>query len=301
MAERWIRHTVSAEEAGRELQSILTDRLGLSRRMIQRLTRSAGIRLNGRSPYLKRQVREGEVVAARIAAREEPRVTAVAMDLHILFEDDHLLVVDKPAGLLVHPVGGSSGPTLVNGLAHHLEQRGVHARVRPVHRLDRDTSGLLLVALTAFAHQALDRQLRERALRRRYLAIVEGEPDFSERVVEAPIGRAPGNPQLRAVDPRGDHAVTRLRVDRRLPGAAVLEAELDTGRTHQIRVHLSHLGHPLIGDRVYGSRRRGSGRQALHASRISFRHPLSGEPMEFSSPLPADLDELVARLSPPAG
>lgn len=294
-----MRHTVVAEEAGRELQSILTDRMGVSRRMIQRLTRSGGIRLNGRAPYLKRQVREGDVVAARIAAREASRIAGVAMDLSVLFEDDHLLVVDKPAGLLVHPVDGSTVPTLVHGLAHHLEQRGVEARVRPVHRLDRDTSGLLVIALTAFAHQALDRQLRERTLRRHYLALVEGEPDFADHVVEAPIARAPGNPNLRTVHPDGDAAKTRLRVERRFRGATLLEAELETGRTHQIRVHLAHLGHPLLGDRAYGSKRRATGRQALHAYRVTFRHPLTDAAMEFTSPLPQDLQDLITRLPPP--
>ena len=301
MASSWIRHTVAATEAGLELQAILTGPMGLSRRMIQRLTRASGIRLNGRAPYLKRAVKAGDVVAVRVAFEENAGVVPVAMELVIPYEDEHLLVVDKPAGLLVHPLREDSAPTLVHGLAHHLESGGVRSRLRPVHRLDRETSGLLLIALTAFAHQALDRQLRERSLRRHYLALVEGVIDFEQRTVELPIGRAPGRPHLRAVDPAGDPALTRVRVIERFARATLLEAELDTGRTHQIRVHLAHLGHPLIGDRQYGARMPGSGRQALHAARLEFRHPLSGATHTFESPLPADLAAVRTKLEEALG
>lgn len=293
-----MRHTVSAEEAGSTVQEILTGVLAISRRMIQKLTRASGIRLNGRPAYLRRQVREGDVVAARLAFEEAPALEAVAMDLAIVFEDEHLLVVDKPAGLLVHPVGRGGEATLAHGVAHHLAAAGVRTRVRPVHRLDRDTSGLVLFAKSAYVHQALDRQLRERGVRRSYLAFVHGVPQPPEQTVDAPIGAHPSDRNLRAVvDRGGDRAVTRFRTVRSTGSAALLEVELDTGRTHQIRAHLAHLGHPLLGDVRYGASPGAPGRQALHAARLAFTHPVTHLAIEVTSPLPAALRDVI----PPNG
>jgi len=219
------------------------------------------------------------------------------MALAVVYEDDHLLVVDKPAGILVHPVGNSGEVTLAHGIAHHLLQAGVQTRVRPVHRLDRDTSGLLLVARSAFVHQALDRQLRDHEVRRSYLAFVSGVPSPAEQVVDAPIGAHPRHPHLRAVVASGGaRAVTRFAVRETFEGAAVLEVELETGRTHQIRVHLAHIGHPLLGDVRYGAAPRPLARQALHAARLSFQHPLTKQAVELASALPADLEELRREL-----
>ena len=293
-APRWTRHTVTDDEAGRTLQEILTGSLGVSRRMIQRLTRAAGIRLNGRAAYLKRAVRAGDVVAARLTYEEEPALDPVAMPLVIRYEDGDVLVVDKPAGLLVHPVGRGGEATLAHGVAHHLDRAGVRARVRPVHRLDRDTSGLVLFAKSAHVHQALDRQLREGVMRRSYLAFVAAATPLAEGLIDAPIGPHPRDPNLRSVVAAGgDSAVTRYRTLRTSVSAAMLEIELETGRTHQIRVHLAHLGHPLLGDVRYGGRPGPPGRQALHAARLSFDHPRTGERIDVRSPLPEELAALV--------
>lgn len=284
-------------EVGCTVQEILTTSLGVSRRMVQKLTRASGIRLNGRAAYLQRKVRVGDVVAARISHEEDPGLDPVQMPLQILHEDDQLLVVDKPAGLLVHPVGTSSKPTLAHGIAHHLLQAGTRTRVRPVHRLDRDTSGLLIVAKSAFAHQALDRQLRNRELKRTYLAFVEGSPSPPEQVIDSPIGRHPRDPSLRAVVERGgDPALTRFELLEPYPDAALLEVQLDTGRTHQIRVHLAHIGHPLLGDVRYGAAVNPLPRQALHASKLAFHHPLTGAEIELKSALPDDLEDLRTEL-----
>ncbi|HEX6927117.1 MAG TPA: RluA family pseudouridine synthase [Longimicrobiaceae bacterium] len=293
----WIRHIVSEAEAGRPLQEVLIRSVGISRRMLQRLTRTGGLLVNGRASYLKGPVRAGDVVAVRIAGEEDPGLSPVPMELAIAFEDEHLLVVDKPAGLLVHPVRVQSEPTLAHGIIHHLLSGGVRRRVRPVHRLDRGTSGLLLVAKHAFAHQALDRQLRKRRLRREYLALVHGATLPSEGEIDAPIGPHPEDPNLRAVAVKGgDPALTRFRVLERYTDAALLRLQLETGRTHQIRVHLSHLGHPVIGDARYGGRRLPSGRQALHAAYLSFRHPISGNSIELHAPLPRELEDLKRQL-----
>jgi RluA family pseudouridine synthase len=302
-SDRWTSHPVSAVEAGRTVQEILTGSLGVSRRMIQKLTRSGGIRLNRRPAFLGRKVREGDVVAARLAPPEEPGLRAVPMELAIAYEDEHLLVVDKPAGLLVHPVGREGEVTLAHGLTHHFQRAGIQAKVRPVHRLDRDTTGLVLIARTAFVHQALDRQLRAHEIRRTYLAFTCGTPLPAEGVVDAPIGPHPRHPHLRAVGGPGDApAVTRYRTLEVMMGAALLEVELETGRTHQIRVHLAHLGYPLLGDVQYGAPARADlPRQALHAARLTFQHPVSHRLIEVESPLPADLEELRRRLRPAGG
>jgi RluA family pseudouridine synthase len=294
---KWAEHVVTAEEAGRTVQEILIDTLRVSRRMIQRLTRSDGIRLDRHSTHLQRKVRAGQTVAARVGAAEESTLEPVEMQLDIAYEDADLLVVNKAPFLLVHPVAPHHRATLAHGVTHHFLAQGLHTRVRPVHRLDRDTSGLLLIAKSAYIHQILDRQLRERTIQREYLALVGGEVEPEEGVVDAPIGRSPRDPSLRAVMPRGEPARTRFRVVERYDGATLVELQLETGRTHQIRVHLAHLGYPLLGDVQYGGVMvTGLHRQALHAGRLAFVHPTSGDRVELEAPLPDDLARVRAEL-----
>jgi len=284
-------------EEGRTVQEILTGEMGISRRMIQRLTRGRGILVNRKPGFLARRVRAGDVVAARLAEHEEPGVEPVKMELRVVHEDRDVLVLDKPVSLLVHPTSPGHTRTLAHGIAYHFQAQGIAVRVRPVHRIDRDTSGLVMVAKSGFAHQHLDRQLRERTLRREYLAVVRGRVEDEEGAVDAPIGRDPRNPSLRAVRPGGDEARTRFRVRERLRDATLLRVELDTGRTHQVRVHMAHLGHPLLGDRSYGGAAPALIRRpALHAWRLSFVHPATRERMELEAPVPADMEALLARL-----
>ena len=297
MAEKraggWTEHTVTGAQAGQTVQEIVTGTMGVSRRQIQKLTRSRGIVLNRRPTYLAKPVQRGDVVAVRLGGEAAPRLAPVAMELNVVYEDAHLLVLDKPPYLLVHPTQPDQQHTLVHGVAHYYCVRGVRAGVHPVHRLDRDTSGLVVIAKDARTHQRLDEQLRARALRRRYLALVDGVLREDAGVVDAPIARHPTQPVLRAVRPDGEPARTRWRVIERFAAATLVELELETGRTHQIRVHLAHLGHPLLGDRQYG--RRGLKliqRQALHAWRLAFRHPASGEPVELEAALPPDMTQL---------
>lgn len=304
LPRRWAEHTVSAEEAGLTVQDILTGKMGISRRMIQRLTRAQGILVNRKASYLARNVRTGDVVAARTSENEAAALEPIAMELRVVHEDRDVLVLDKPASILVHPTSPEHTRTLSHGIAHHFAAQGIAAKVRPVHRIDRDTSGLLLVAKSGFAQQHLDRQLRERGLRREYLAIVRGVVPHDEGVIDAPIGRHPRNPSLRAVRPGGEEARTRFQVRERFPDATLLELELDTGRTHQIRVHMAHLGHPVLGDRPYGGAAPALiRRQALHAVRLSFVHPATREHLQFDAPLPDDMASLVGSLragSPPS-
>lgn len=300
-APRWAEHTVAPDEAGRTVEDILTGSLRISRRMIQKLTRSKGIRLNRKAAFLARKVKSGDVVGARVTTEEEVGLEPWATKLAILHEDRDILLLNKPPFLLVHPLSPEHRETLAHGIAHHYLQQDLRTKVRPVHRLDRDTSGVLLIAKTAVAHQRLDRQLRERTMKREYLALVDGVVTEESGVIDAPIGRDRRRPHLRTVrTDGGDAALTRYQVVERYDVATLVRLELETGRTHQIRVHMMHRGHPLLGDRQYG--RKGlslMSRQALHASRLAFLHPNTDEPLSFEAPLPADMAELRDTLRQP--
>jgi 23S rRNA pseudouridine1911/1915/1917 synthase len=229
-----------------------------------------------------------------------------------VFEDDHLLVVDKPAGLVVHPAAGNFDGTLVNALLHHCAGRlsGIGGVARPgiVHRIDKGTSGLLVVAKTDVAHEGLAAQFARHSIDRRYQAIVAGIPNPPSGTVDAPLARSSANRQKMAIveDGRGKRAVTHYRLDRALRGASVVECRLETGRTHQVRVHMTSIGHPLLGDPVYGRSRSGHRellkrlnfeRQALHAAELGFIHPVTGEALSFKSAVPSDMQELLSALA----
>ncbi|MET0366153.1 MAG: RluA family pseudouridine synthase [Sphingobium sp.] len=232
--------------------------------------------------------------------------------LVIVHEDAHLIVVDKAPGMVVHPAAGNLDGTLVNALLAHCQGQlsGIGGVARPgiVHRIDKDTSGLLVVAKTDKAHEGLARQFKDHSIRRLYQAIVNGVPTTTKGTVDTWIGRSDADRKKMAVqrEGRGKHAVTHYRVVDRLKGAAMVECRLETGRTHQVRVHMAHLGHPLLGDPVYArgqSRHRellkqlGFERQALHAARLGFIHPVDGSDLNFESPLPRDMQELFSHLN----
>lgn len=236
--------------------------------------------------------------------------TAEAQDipLVIVHEDEHLLVVDKPAGLVVHPAVGNLDGTLVNALLHHCRGQlsGIGGVARPgiVHRIDKDTSGLLVVAKTDRAHEGLARQFKAHTITRRYLALTAGRPTSLAGTVEAPLARAPNDRKKMAIVKGGKRAVTHYKVLKRLYKSALVECRLETGRTHQVRVHMASLGHPLLGDPVYGHvrdlgellRTLNFRRQALHATELGFIHPVDSTALAFQSPIPADMQELFSHL-----
>jgi 23S rRNA pseudouridine1911/1915/1917 synthase len=231
--------------------------------------------------------------------------------LDIVFEDDHLLVVDKPAGMVVHPAAGNPDRTLVNALLHHCAGRlsGIGGVARPgiVHRIDKDTSGLLVVAKTDLAHEGLAAQFARHDLDRRYLAIVAGRPNPARGIVDAPLARSSSNRKKMAIveNGRGKRAVTHYAMLASLADSALVECRLETGRTHQVRVHMSSIGHPLLGDPVYGSRkahrellkRLDFERQALHAAQLGFIHPVTRSSLSFKSAVPSDMQELLSALA----
>jgi 23S rRNA pseudouridine1911/1915/1917 synthase len=284
----------------------------LSRERLKALIRSGALETSNaavRDPTLK--VRGGETFRLAVPeptpAHNEPQDIA----LNIVFEDEHLLVVDKPAGLVVHPAAGNRDGTLVNALLHHcggtLSGIGGVARPGIVHRIDKDTSGLLVVAKIDVAHEGLARQFAAHSIDRRYLAIVSGVPKAASGTIDAPLARSSANRKKIAIveGKRGKRAVTHWKRLAILRDAALVEARLETGRTHQVRVHMASIGHPLVGDPVYGRagkthgktlKELGFNRQALHAAELGFTHPVTKHRLSFSSPMPADMQELMRAL-----
>lgn len=303
---------VEALAAGRRLDVFLSSLLPhLSRARIQALIAGGHVAIEGpRRPAQDPRIRGGGAVAARprpahrvvagerievvIPAARPARLLPEHVPLSVVYEDGELLVVDKPPGLAVHPGAGRQTGTLVHALiAHCPDLPGIGGEQRPgiVHRLDKDTSGLLLVAKTEASLRALQAQIQVRTARRDYLALVHGRVARDEGTVDAPIGRDPRRRTRMAVVASGRRAVTNYRVAERFPDATLLEIRLGTGRTHQIRVHCASLGHPVVGDRVYGRGANpwGLRRQALHAFRLTFAHPVSGAEMTLTAPLPRDM------------
>lgn len=295
----WWTVTAGPEDDGLTLGGVLRRRFQLSGRLYQRIVHAQAFRLNGRVSHTARTVHSGDVISVRIAPSEPYGVEPEPIPLTVVYEDVHYLIVDKPTGQLVHPIFPEGRGTLAAGVAHWLKSRGIAARVRPVNRLDRDTTGLVLFAKHALAHARADELLRGGRIERVYLAFVHGRPDPPEGAVELPIGRDPHHSMRRIVRDDGHPAKTLYRVRRSFSGGALVELRLITGRTHQIRVHMAHIGHPLFGDRLYGGRehpRAPLGRQALHAYRLAFPHPFQEGEIAVESPLPDDLRRLYAAL-----
>jgi 23S rRNA pseudouridine1911/1915/1917 synthase len=271
----------------------------LSRARVQRLIADAAITVDGRAARPALKLEPGQHVRVDIPPPQPAQAHPESIPLDIIYEDADILVVNKPAGMTVHPAPGHSSSTLVNAiLAHCDDLSGIGGVARPgiVHRLDRDTSGVILVAKNDSAHNALARQLKDRTVEKTYVALVEGTPQPPEGVIDAPIARDPRNRQRMAIVENGRDAITRYRVIERFDGASLVEALPKTGRTHQIRVHLAAIGHPIIGDKLYGRASTLVPRQFLHAQRIAFAHPSSGEQMELEAPLAPDLQAALDRL-----
>ena len=301
-------------QATERLDRFLADQLGLSRTVAARLVADKRVTVAGQVARASRLLLQGEEVVVRFPESEPPRTIQPAnIDLEVVFEDEHLAVINKPAGLVVHPAPGHWDDTLVNALVARGTTLAGGAAGRPgiVHRLDRDTSGLMVIAKTDLAHRKLGAMLAARRIHRRYAALAWGHLDESPQVIDAPMGRHPVDRKRMHVTDEGKAAKTDAYVIARFGLVDLLRLELHTGRTHQIRVHLAHIGHPVVGDPLYGaggSRRmqghqrveaerleRAAPRQALHAAWLNFRHPASGQTMDFRAEWPADLTPLLQR------
>ena len=307
---------VAVDRAGERLDRTLAAGCSLSRERVKVLIRAGAAQHRTKGEWRAQADPSSPTLAGTwrllVPALVPLDARPQAIALSVVHEDEAIVVVDKPAGLVVHPGPGNPDRTLVNALLHHCAGRlsGIGGVERPgiVHRIDKDTSGLLVVTKTDAAHEALAVQFRDHSVERRYDLLVLGRPLPPAGTVDAPLGRSDRDRFARAVvsDGRGKRAVTHYRTQAALAGATHVQCRLETGRTHQVRVHMAHLGHPLLGDPRYGRRggpmqrvldRLGFARQALHASTLGFVHPTTGEPVHFISPLPPDLQELFMALA----
>jgi 23S rRNA pseudouridine1911/1915/1917 synthase len=303
---------VREADAGARLDAYLAAHIGgWSRARLQRLIEAGDVLVNGKLARASYKVSANDEIEVELTPPPESNFTPENLPLEIVFEDDYVIVINKPAGLVVHPAAGVHSGTLANALAYHFKQLSNAGSSRPgiVHRLDKDTSGLLVVAKTESAHENLADQFRAREVFKSYVALVYGVVKLESGRIEQPIARDPRNRTRMAVVPGGRGALSLYKIRRSYDGFTLLEVELKTGRTHQIRVHLAWLKHPVVGDELYASGRdnnvqnvqlrariRKLKRQFLHAEQLGFRHPQTGEQMQFVAPLPAELTQLLEAL-----
>lgn len=300
-----ITYIVPPEEDGFYLKTILSNRMQVSRKLMSRLKLTElGITLNGERRYISVKVQAGDCVQIRMEQERSDDILPQPIDFQIIYEDEHLLVVMKEAGIIVHPTHGHYMNTLANGIVHYWQEKGWNYRFRPVHRLDQETSGVLCIAKNPYIHQHISEQMIAGEVDKQYLAFVHGVPHPEQGTVEGPIDRDPENPHLRIVTPTGYPSITHYEVIERYCGdiASKVQLKLETGRTHQIRVHMQHVGCSLIGDKLYTHEQDNTldsriERHALHAWKLGLTHPITKQWMEFTADLPQDLQRLQASLS----
>jgi 23S rRNA pseudouridine1911/1915/1917 synthase len=309
-----IAYKVPPGDEGMLLKTVLHKRMGVSRKLLSRLKiTEQGIMLNGSRVYVDVKVRTGDCVEIRMERETSEDILPEPIPFDILYEDEHLLIVNKAAGMIVHPTHGHYTGTLANAVVYYWQSKGESFRFRPVHRLDQDTSGVLAIAKNPYAHQHISEQMIAGTVDKRYTAYVHGSPKPPAGRVDGPIDRDPLNPHKRIVTPEGYPALTLYNLEKKWPEGSRISLKLESGRTHQIRVHMTHIGCPLIGDPMYfinptdestgtwKAERRAFldsliSRQSLHASELSFDHPLTGERCTFRAPLPPDLLRLEEAL-----
>lgn len=291
---------ITSAEGSSRIDKFIADNSDISRSYAQKLIEDGNVTLNGGAVTKKTAVTVGDEIVVTMPTPEPIEAQPENIPIDIVYEDDSVIVVNKPQGMVVHPAAGNVSGTLVNGLLYHCTLSSINGAVRPgiVHRIDKDTSGLLVVAKTNAAHESLSAQLKERKALRKYVCIVNGNIKEDEGTIDKPIGRHPIDRKKMAVIEGGREAVTHYRVLERFGGYTYVECTLETGRTHQIRVHMASIGHSILEDPVYGvkkERDKAKG-QLLHAKTIGFKHPKTGELMEFSSELPKHFAAVLNKL-----
>ena len=293
---------ITENQAGERIDRFLADSQDLTRSFLQKILKEGEVIVNGKSVKANYKLRKGDRIEFEIPEAVEPDIVAEDIPLSILYEDADVLVVDKPKGMVVHPAAGHYSRTLVNAVMYHCkgELSGINGVLRPgiVHRIDRDTTGSIIICKNVMAHNEIARQLKEHSINRRYRAIVTGVLKDEEGTIEGAIGRDKKDRKKMAITADGKPAVTHYRVLQRFKHYTYVECVLETGRTHQIRVHMASIGHPLLGDEVYGRRsdKYKCEGQCLHAMTLGFHHPRTGEYIEVNAPLPPYFEHLLAVL-----
>ena len=291
---------ITENQAGERIDRFLADSQDLTRSFLQKILKEGEVIVNGKSVKANYKLRKGDRIEFEIPEAVEPDIVAEDIPLSILYEDADVLVVDKPKGMVVHPAAGHYSRTLVNAVMYHCkgELSGINGVLRPgiVHRIDRDTTGSIIICKNDMAHNEIARQLKEHSINRRYRAIVTGVLKDEEGTIEGAIGRDKKDRKKMAITADGKPAVTHYRVLQRFKHYTYVECVLETGRTHQIRVHMASIGHPLLGDEVYGRRsdKYKCEGQCLHAMTLGFHHPRTGEYIEVNAPLPPYFEHLLA-------
>ena len=291
---RTIHYSIKQESGGITVGAFLKN-MGYSHHILTHLKRTdQGICIDGLPVFTSHALKPGERLTVRIVEEESsPHITPVNLPFSISYEDEDILVINKPAGMPVHPSQGNYENTLANGVAWYFQQQDTPYVFRCINRIDRETSGLLILAKHMLSGAVLSKSMKEHRISRTYLALVQGCPSQELGTIDVPIGRCPHSILERRTDPAGESAVTHYRVLASSGGASLVKLKLDTGRTHQIRVHMKHIGHPLLGDFLYNPGNRDCPRQALHSYSLAFPHPVSGEAMFFQCPLPKDLEHVL--------
>ncbi len=294
---------LKVEETGIRLDAYITSKLeDLSRNMVQKLIKKGDILVNNKEEKESYKVQKGDQILVVIPKPEEKGLKKQEIPLDIIYEDEDILVVNKPKGMVVHPGNGNPDGTLVNAIMAHCEDSlsGIGGEIRPgiVHRIDKDTSGLLVIAKNDKAHINLSEQIKNRQVNKIYVALVKGIISENEATINMPIGRSTKDRKKMAVDKNGKEAVTHFKVIKRYNKYTYIKVKIDTGRTHQIRVHMSNIGYPIVGDIVYSNGKNDFGieGQMLHAKELEFKHPITGKLMHFEAPLPKYFEEILSKL-----
>jgi len=286
-------YTAGPDDQDTFLRDILYTRLMLSHSLVVRLKHEYRIKVNGNTARTNCPIHAGDFISIDMSFTEESKIIPESIPLDIVYEDDDFLVVNKPAGMSTHPSRKGGTGTLANAVTYYWQELGINSLFRPINRLDRDTSGLVLIGKSQFAHQAIFKQKKWRIVERKYIALVEGVMAKDEDRIDQPIARLDDKLRKRIVHPDGYPAVTHYKVLERYPEHTLLSLRLETGRTHQIRVHLGFVGHPICGDLLYGSASPLINRQALHADRLRFIHPRSGKEVILEIPMAKDMEKAV--------
>ena len=291
-----LRYTKGISDNYQTVRQILINEFNISYNLLVKLKKSKKIFLNNKETYVDRLLQNGDVVSVAIDFIEDnSNVLPTKMDLNILYEDDTLLILNKPPGIPVHPSILHFENSLSNGVKYYFDSINLHKKIRPVNRLDRNTSGIVIFAKNEYIHDILSKQMQEKIFKKYYIALCRGIFDCKEGTIEAPISRKPDSIIERCVSSTGNPAITHYKVLREFgnDNFSMLFIELETGRTHQIRVHMSYISHPILGDSLYGTESNLINRQALHSYKVEFLHPLTKEKMSIIAPLPQDMEKLM--------